>query len=371
MAFSFIRKKFTPDVPAHLPAMKGNGSTNTPAAEPDLSLTQLSIEVVDNKSQLTPIQEEAAMLHSSGQSDLALQLLQTEIRKISGLRQTETWLMLFELLQQHNDKFLFDEIALQFVLEFEKTPPAWREVSEQKNSEQSNYYLFSAVLNGHQIDQEIASFEAACKNHHHLRIDLARVTQIDTIAAAELLALWQRCAKNKIRLQLLGRAEIESLLRKRIKTGRAIPAEAPLWLLLIELQQIQGLQNEFENLAIDYAITFEVSPPSWIPIDSLPDLPPLANVNLSASASDRLFIQGDLLHTKPEQLAIIRDFVSLHNFPVLDFHAVHRLDFDSAGQLLGLCMENPQQITFCNVNALILALFRIMGITELAVLSLA
>ncbi|STQ89425.1 hypothetical protein [Iodobacter fluviatilis] len=371
MAFSFIRKKFTPNVPAHLSAVDVNENTRTPTAEPDFNLAQLSIEVIDNESQLTPIQEEAAMLHSGGQSELALQLLQTEIKKIAGLRQTETWLMLFELLQQHNNKSLFDEIALQFVLEFEKTPPAWREVSTHNDSEQSNYYLFPAVLSSLQIDQEIASFEAACKNCHHLRMDLARVTQIDTIAAAELLALWQRCAKNNIRLQLSGRTEIEQLLRKRIQTGRAIPAEAPLWLLLIELQQIQGLQDEFENLAVDYAITFEVSPPSWIATDRLPDLPLPAEINLPAQPADRLLITGDLLNIKPEKMAIIRDFVRLHEFPVLDFNAVRRLDFDSAGQLLGLCMDNPQQITFCNVNALVLALFRIMGITELAVLSLS
>jgi ABC-type transporter Mla MlaB component len=366
VAFSFIRKKFSPSTHPHLPQVEASAQQDT-----GFDLTQLSIEVIDNESQLNPAQEEAAMLHSGGQSDAALQFLHSEIKQIIGLRQTETWLMLFELLQQANKKTLFDEIALQYVLEFEKTPPIWREAQAKIQQEHSNYYVFSAYLNGQSIDQEIATFYAACQGCNSLRMDLAKVMQIDTIAAAELLAAWQRCTQQEIKLQLLGHLEVEALLRGLIKTGRAIPAEAPLWLLLIELQQIQGLQNEFENLAVDYAITFEVSPPSWIaskhesPIQlTYPHLNPYSN-------PDRLLIEGDLLNSKPELIAIIRDFVRLHAFPVLDFSHVMRVDFDSAGQLLSLCMEYPEQVTFCNVNALVLALFRIMGLTELVILSLS
>ncbi|MFC7421623.1 hypothetical protein ACFQNF_17315 [Iodobacter arcticus] len=368
MAFSFIRKKLTPDAPAHIPLVEVNEKPTAAQQEPDFDLAQLNIEVVDNKSQLTPAQEEAAMLHSSGQSKAAMAFLLIEIKQITGLRQTETWLMLFELLQQHNNKPLFDEIGLMFVLEFEKTPPIWRDAIQKTSSEHSNYYVFPAILNSQNIDKEIKACQAASQGCNKLRMDLAKISQIDTIAAAELLVAWQRFSKS-IQLQLLGNTEVEALLRKRIQTGRAIPAEAPLWLLLIELQQMQGLQDEFENLAVDYAITFEVSPPSWIETSAAVYAPVEEASFIPHSPTDRLLIEGDLLNNKPEQLAIIRDFVRQHTFPVLDFTAVTRVDFDSAGQLLGLCMQYPQQITFCNVNALVLALLRIMGLTELLILS--
>lgn len=370
MAFSFIRKKLSPSPFTHLPQVEVADTASFTQHEPDFDLTQLSIEVT--KSQLSSAQEEAAMLHSGGQSDAALHFLQAEIKLISGLRQTETWLMLFELLQQANKKTLFDEISLQYVLEFEKTPPMWREAQLNIQQEHSNYYVFSTHLNGQSIDQEIAAFYAATQAVSSLRIDLAKVIQIDTIAAAELLATWQRCAQQGIELQLLGYLAVESLLRSLIKTGRATPAEAPLWLLLIQLQQMQGKQDEFENLAVDYAITFEVSPPSWIAPKHKILVPPPSAPHLSAHSNpDRLLIEGDLLSSKPERIAIIRDFARLHAFPVLDFSHVMRVDFDSAGQLLGLCMEYSEQITFCNVNALVLALFRIMGLTELVILSLS
>ena len=39
--------------------------------------------------------------------------------------------------------------------------------------------------------------------------------------------------------------------------------DVAVWLLLLDLYQMLGLQNEFEEAAVDYAVTYEVSPPSW------------------------------------------------------------------------------------------------------------
>lgn len=365
VAFSFIRKMITPGTPG-IPVQP---DTTEPPELPlpvntDFDLTQLSIEVSDNDSLLTQAQEDAAMMHAGGQSAEAVELLFNEIQQ--SPHKTESWLMLFELLQQTHNKDRFDETGLLFVLEFEKTPPLWRQASPAVISEQQNYYLFPAILTGNHIDKEIALFKAASHGCQSMRIDLAKVKEIDTIAAAELLAQWQRCRQQNIRLQLSGNTEIETLLQSRIQTGRAIPAEAPLWLLLIELQQIQGRQEEFENLAVDYAITFEVSPPSWIePKAAVATARPALN----RKPADRLILEGDLLSSQPGPLATIRDYVRQHEFAVVDFGQVNRVDFDSSGQLLSLCME--KKITLCNVNALILALFRIMGITELAILSLS
>lgn len=368
MAFSFIRKIIAPNTSGNITLENESDAAPIVAEESGFDLSQLSIEVIDNDSLLTPIQEEAAMLHASGQSIAAAKILHSELKKIAGLHQTEAWLMLFELLQQNNDKQLFDKVALLFVLEFEKTPPTWRQHSVKASSEAQNYYQFPAILSHSNIDKELLAFQAALQACSSLRIDMAKIKEIDTIAAAELLAVWQRSVKKGIRLQLLGNHEIETLLRSRIQTGRAIPAEAPLWLLLIELQQIQGLQDEFENLAVDYAITFEVSPPSWIEPDQHAVLIPAGPIE-PVKKQDRLYIESDILNTKPEQIAAIRDYVQQRSFPVLDFSHVHRVDFDSAGQLLGLCMDKPQQITLCHANALVVALFRIMGITELVTLS--
>jgi len=37
------------------------------------------------------------------------------------------------------------------------------------------------------------------------------------------------------------------------------------WLMLLDLYQHLGMRAEFEEAAVNYAVTFEISPPSWEP----------------------------------------------------------------------------------------------------------
>ncbi|NRR30842.1 hypothetical protein HSX11_11695 [Oxalobacteraceae bacterium] len=41
------------------------------------------------------------------------------------------------------------------------------------------------------------------------------------------------------------------------------PKDPTVWWMLFDLYQVTGQQDRFDNLAIDYASTFETSPPSW------------------------------------------------------------------------------------------------------------
>ncbi|MGH8752215.1 MAG: hypothetical protein ACREUV_10995, partial [Burkholderiales bacterium] len=84
------------------------------------------VEVFDSTSELSPAAEEAAMLYAGNQIEQALEVLLGTIK--SGLPDLESWLMLFDLYQQKNMQKEFEELALNFVLKFERSPPAWREV---------------------------------------------------------------------------------------------------------------------------------------------------------------------------------------------------------------------------------------------------
>ena len=55
----------------------------------------------------------------------------------------------------------------------------------------------------------------------------------------------------------------DSMAARQGRNMRPEQAEIPFWLLLIEVYQTQGNQEIFENLAVDYAVTYEVSLPSW------------------------------------------------------------------------------------------------------------
>ena len=39
--------------------------------------------------------------------------------------------------------------------------------------------------------------------------------------------------------------------------------QRPYWALLFEVYILQGRMEEFEELGLEYAVAFEISPPSW------------------------------------------------------------------------------------------------------------
>ena len=63
-------------------------------------------------------------------------------------------------------------------------------------------------------------------------------------------------------IYLTGDARVLQLVRDAAKAGDK-SVDVAMWLLLLDLYQMLGMQNEFEEAAVDYAVTYEVSPPSW------------------------------------------------------------------------------------------------------------
>lgn len=383
VAFSFFKKKDT-DFDSRLHPPRSVVTPKPPAAEPPapeappFGQTQDSysgIEVSSGGSQLSAAEEEAAIMHANGSGRAAIPILQTAIQEIRGQRRLETWLMLFELYQQQNDRAAYENLGLEFVMEFERTPPIWSErkrVQNQPTATAGNTHTFGAQLTAATLDRELAPLRAVTTRLNPPRLDFSRVKEIDSMAAAEILALWHLSRKVATPRQILGGASFAKLLAGKIETGRRVPSEAPFWLLLIEVHQAMGLHEAFDNLAIEYAITFEVSPPSWD--DRLaPKIeaaaPTVADSSPSAPPRECLVLQGEITSQHPQGLAEIRNYAQQGGYEiVLDFECVDRVDFESAGQFLNLFMELLQQghsVHIIRVNELVLALLRLMGISEL------
>ncbi|AOY00446.1 lipid asymmetry maintenance protein MlaB [Jeongeupia sp. USM3] len=389
MVFSLFRKK---DAGSNGPATQPRSEAPTrppetpaPAAAPSpepYNLSELAIEVEEAASHLSPVEEEAVVLHANSQDALAIRALASHLPTIAGQRRSESWLMLFELYQQVDDRKAFDELALGYVLEFEISPPPWRggtaTVRDSAPAQGGSYVALPAKLAANSFEQELERLIGACTSGNTVRMDCTKVREIDPFAAAELLLLWPRVRKQGVILQVLGAGTLAELLASKIETGRRQPAEAPYWLLLIELMQATGDAERFENIAIDYAITFEVSPPSWD--DRLAPQQPAPKTPLQAAQAptpsptspDRLIISGELTGGAPQALSQIREFARQHGKPTLDFAAVTRVDFETAGQLLNLTMEllgSGHTLAFGRVNELVYGLMRLMGIADMVSVS--
>jgi anti-anti-sigma regulatory factor len=125
--------------------------------------------------------------------------------------------------------------------------------------------------------------------------------------------------------------------------------------------QRAGAQAEFEERAVDFAVTFEQSPPSWV------ELPSLAEVaETPALPKDAYYLSGDIRSCKFEDL---KPVFEKHRLPILDFSGVRRIDFFSAGQLanrLGIFKHGGREIIIRSPNHLVAELMGVVGINKYA-----
>ncbi|MBE9608621.1 STAS domain-containing protein [Chitinilyticum piscinae] len=399
MVFSFFRKKDQDDAKGPATSMRsgqtvmpdagrtgpqGNAAQDKADTAAHFDHAAMAIEVGVGSEMLSPCEEQAVMLHANNQPDAAIAVLEPEIAQVKGKRRLETWLMLFELYQQTGRRQQFDALGLNYVVEFETSPPIWQNATPQAGTGSkgpgSNYFAFGEKLAADTISAEISRFSASFDKSPILRVDFAKVRQIDTLGAAELLVSWQQAQKRKLSLQVLGSKEMASLLSEKIEVGRPMPAEAPFWLLLIELYQALGLQEEFENLAVDYAITYEVSPPSWDSRHAPRTASQVAADEAKAKAeiqdaapagSDgELSLSGEITAKQCEALDTIRKHAEGRDHLSINLARVKRIDFESAGMLLNLFMGMPgKTVSLQQSNEMVYGLLRLMGITELVSVS--
>ena len=116
-------------------------SVERPRSEPaaDISMTgasliewsparSASIEVAQANPGLCAVLENAALLYGSGQAQPARDVLEKGVQDDPDAKASPlAWLALFDLLQRANDRAAFDQHALQYVMQFERSAPPWEQ----------------------------------------------------------------------------------------------------------------------------------------------------------------------------------------------------------------------------------------------------
>jgi len=304
--------------------------------------------------------DEAAILYASGQPEVVEKLLQGVLA--SGDRRA--WHMLFDLYCMQSREKDFEQLALDYAMRFETSPPVWQKMANSaakpKQAEAASLELPSL------LDKTAAAtlregVEATPKNTA-VRIDFSRIAMIDEAGADECAKILAAARKARRKLQVSGVDTLTALLQD---LNRATHSRAVHWLLLLELYQTLGQQDNFEDLAVDYAVRFEVSPPSWSEVQA-------AEVVKAAPAEkldDALRLSGEITPANDSALQQFSSYAATHNEVLVDLSQVTRVDYGSVSQFISVlmqCLGSGKAITLRGHNALIHELFRVMGIDQLA-----
>jgi ABC-type transporter Mla MlaB component len=330
------------------------------------------VEVVDSTSELSATAEEAAMLYASNQIDLALDVLLNTVK--AGSPDLEVWLMLFDLYQQKGMQQEFEELALSFVVRFERSPPAWREIktASQSLAQQDGTFALSGQLSGASKPQ-FDEMARIAENTGQLRLDFGKIENVAAAGGVLLLQALRNIRKSGHRIAITSLDQFVKIVQSA--TGSVLEREQKmLFLLLLELYQIKGMQAEFEDMALQYAMKFEVSPPSWEPLTQGQALAGSEPEPLPAEpeASRKSYaLRGEVAGSADPQLQGIIGHATKRQEVNIDMSDLRRMDFVSCGMFLNILaglQKAGKNVSITGANDLILALCRVMGVHKVATL---
>ncbi len=330
----------------------------------ELSFTESSVMAIDVDHGGDPLQadvEQVVVLFANGQDAAARGLLETYIRSYPGERGKRFWNLLFDLLQVTGDRPAFDRLCVEFAEACETSPPSWREAPAVQHVPALagvRQLSLQGVLTAEGA-QPVADLARLVEQKVAAQVDCSKLIGCDDEVAGQLATLLIAARRRKLALTL---ANVDAVLRRlsdRLQVGTA--EHEPAWRLLLELLQRHASQEVFEERAVDYAVTFELSPPSW---EALPQA--LAVAAELPVPDDAQYLSGELKNARFDDLA---EYLAHSEAPVLDFGAVRRLDFFSAGQLVNRIAPLKaagREVVIRSPNHLVAELMAVVGLNKQA-----
>lgn len=327
-----------------------------------------------------PVVEEAAILYANDQLDAAAFLLRTSVHdRTAGAGDRLPWWMLFDLYQIMGLEHEFESIAIDYASHFETSPPTYdasagtsRTLTGPALDAQFSGVIPTASLSGRLDDGPLAHAQLARAQTPSpsplVRFEFQAIADVTPQGCALLLAALQTLRKAGRELVLAGADHLVAVLRPMLAIGDRGTGEAP-WLLLLELLLLTKREKDFEETAMDYCVTFEVSPPSF-------EAPPRPAVTTSMgagpaagpdTAGDRFLLPAVIRGDGAALLAAIAEHAPRHPVLVLDGSRLARIDYLAANALaahLRMLAEEGHDVVLRDLNHIVAALLRLLGIGD-------
>ncbi len=299
----------------------------------------------------------------------------------------EIWMTLFDLYRATGQQEAFDHLSIDFAAQFGRSAPLWFSMPEQLGL--ASAAKAGAVAAPVRRDfswnapsiitlQSVAALQASLgRAASPWTMIWSRITGVDEVALLALTQEFNRWGDQKAQLVFVGADRLQAMLEAHTVSGdnRNNPE---WWRLRMAALRFMGRPEEFEMVALDYCVTYEVSPPSWIDprctyMDATegegagndlltPKAPaeaagPITPIDLSGH------VEGDAGETLEALEVLARPGEPL----VVACDRLIRVDFSAAGSVLNWAAQQQTQkreVHFKNLHRLVAVLFNVVGINE-------
>lgn len=340
--------------------------------EEQLSLNECAglVEVQEVSTGIGSVCEEVAVLYANGNVREAETLLDALLRDETHAGNEWPWTMLLDLYRLTGQRERFEARAIDYATRFERSPPPWKDLSASAAPKARASGATAVNLSGNLaagVSRQLAPYLVIGQRNGAVRIDLQTVRGADDEGCQEVLEAIAQMRRDRVKVSLANVGKLVDALAARVVVGT--PDQQPAWQLLLELLQHAGDQERFEQYALDYAITFEESPPSWSPVASVAEPAPQAEAVVSEPAADTVSFDGEVIGGGSGVFGRLVELSEKRNDLAIDCTRLRRMDFVSAGTLfnvLSTLQAKGRHVTLRNVNAMVLALLHVMGVGQVA-----
>lgn len=346
-----------------------------------------------------PDLEEAAIRYANGDHEGAesglMQVLEQH-RQDDPEQQLELWMTLFDLYRATGQQDRFESLAIDFAAQYSRSAPLWFSLPEQLGVQVSSSKAAGDAPGRREFSwnapqrlavSSVAALQASVERAASpWTLAWSRIAGIDDAAVPLLADLFTRWADKQGQFVFSGVDRLETLLEIMTQSGDRTSG-TEWWRLRMSALRLMGRPDEFELVALDYCVTFEVSPPSWVaPKCGYSDDNASANAQPQANERDMLasdfgeltlpppidngpaallsgVIEGDAVPLLQPLQELVKPGVPL----VIACDKLMRIDFAAAGSVLNWAADLQSQghvVHFQNLHRLIAVFFNVIGINE-------
>ena len=352
--------------------------------------------------------EEASIRFANG-DDAGAEAGLLEILAPQGSRvaHPETWLALFDLYRATGQQDKFEISAIQFVQRFDRSAPQWfsmpdmvRQLSPATARPQGNGPSVDWICPSVVGIQTVAALKVAlAKVPMPWRLDWTNLKTIEATAVDPLYRVFCVWSSQPIQLRFIGDGQLQRVLLAATPSGERETLQE-CWLLRMEVLRVTHRPDEFELAALDFCVTYEVSPPAWEsarceykPLDpeglAIAGHTIIGEVYRDSAQSGLSGMEGDTQMDalslqmgqqvvavelsgliEGDAIAVLDQLeATMHGADVMIISCAKliRVDFSAAGTLLNWVSAREAEhrtVKFVEVNRLVAAFFNVIGITE-------